>query len=685
MADDSFWTDVGEAAGALLVAVTLSNALKPKQKTGSMSAEVSWQQPLPPCIYFAGDFSRTAGAVLFKEALGNTFTIILALSDGRLDAINGIWLGDDKIDSLDGAGFVTQSSRGGTVNTDGRYVDSRVQILTRMGLPTETAYAPPIENFPGLWTEDHRGDNTGTIMVRNIAPRDKFFVQAFPNRQTETVAVVTRMRCYDWRDGTQARLLPETWKASASPFVWLVHYEWTRWGMDWDSQIAPVLDALTAGANVCDQAVARAGGGTEPRYTCAFNFTDESDEREVRRMLLEAMDGFHTLDGFNRLVLKPGIYEAPTVTLRYAPDDGGEILEWEWTAGTPPEQAVSEINIRFTDPATDYNAGDTDPWPVSDRGKPADLDIPQVYQWRQGRRLAKRMASRLNPRHRGSILTDLRGMVAWPERYVRISNPEEPSMDDVVCELDPDRPPELDILAATVRFYLIEIDANIDAWNPATEEGNPPTLAPRTAGEALSDPVIGTPTVLFVDTSSARISYPVTGPSRSDITWSGGWRIHGSGSWNEFTDTSLSGGSVTLSTSTLPVNASIDIKASYRTAGGGQSDEAVVESNSTSTALIAPGPVTSPTATGGAGKVDLTWINPLSGNYNRAVIRRATNSGMSAGLTTVATLYGSAGQAMSHSDTGLSAGTYYYSITAYNAASAASTTPAPQPMSATAT
>ncbi len=569
---DDFWSDLGEAVATVVVTSAIQGALN-RQKAPNVTSDISWQQPLPPCTTFAGGYSRTAGAVMFKEAIGGTFDLVLAISDGRLSDVQWIWLADDKVTGRDADGYVTETSRSGVVNGDGRYVDGRVQIKYRLGAATETAFAEVAADFPALWTSSHRGDGTGTLMVRNLSPKAKFFAQAFPNGKTDTVGVAARGVCFDWRDNTQARNDPTTWKPSSNNVVWLVHLESQKWGVDWDAQVSPVLADLTAEANICDEAVALNAGGTEPRYSFATNFSASDDERDVRARILAAMDGFYTFDALDRLVIRAGKYRAPNVVLAHNPEFG-EIISWTWTAGVAPENAVSQIDIKFTDPASDYNSNDVDSWIVGDRGKPDSLDLTAVTSWTQARRLAKRRAARVAPAYAGTVVTDLRGMKAWAEQYVTLSNPDEPSMDGKVVEIV--EAPQLDLMSGTVTFQVAQVEDNIDAWNPATEEGIAPIAAARSTNSALAAPVITAVAPMYETAASgsagARLSISATFPARGDLVAGWRWKPSSQTLWTEGSESDSVSGAAVIVTGFVSLDTPLDVQVEYLTGGNQSSD-----------------------------------------------------------------------------------------------------------------
>lgn len=669
---DDFWSDLAEAAAEVVVTVAVDSVLQSafSGKTKLEAGVYPQKQSLPPVSFHVGDYSKNPGAFVFYESDGGAnFVAIQALHDGRADSFFNLYLNDDLITLDPDDQHVTSVTNGAN---DGRYVDGRVFIYTRLGEPTETAYSRAVSLFSGLWDNSCRGDGTASIMTLCISPESKFFHQAFPVDIPVTKPVL-RGVCYDWRDGTQIRTDPSSWKWSANVVVWTVFLEWSRWGKDWDSRIAPVLSDLTAEADICDADQDLAAGGTEKRYRCAFNFSDYASRGDVRKKLRDCMDGFTTRDGRGHLVVKAGRYEEPSYTL------AGRFCEgWYWSRGVEDENTVTQFEVSFMSPGNDFNVVACDPWLTGDGGKSEPLDLSGVPSFTQARRLAKRQMLRRNPKRSGWVKVPLPvGLNMLGQRYVRVQNPREASMADVVVEIIGAR---MDAQSGVWVFDIIQADASIDDWNPETEEGNPPPASTTLSLPTLANPTITSATPVLLDATTATIEVEASLPARTDITGLLQWKRSSDSLWTEVSGGTVTGSTLSMTTGVVPVNDSIDIQVAYITGGGATSGWSATDTVSTSTASLGPSPITSQavTAGGSAGQANLSWRNSTSSNFDHVIIERATNSGMTAGLTTVLTRYDASGSTDSYTDTGLTTGTtYYYNFTAYNASGTASTTPSP--------
>jgi hypothetical protein len=502
------------------------------------------------------------------EASGATLGAVIAIHDGRLDSISAIYLNDDLV-TLSGFGWVQEGA-------DGRYgTGDLVQIKTRLGIPTETHYSEMTSKFSATWPTTCRGDGVASLMMLATHRSRESFPKHFPNGEP-IPSIVGQAVCYDWRadstaggSGSQRRNDQSTWGPSGNPIVWLVHHEWHRLGRSWDRCIAPVLADLTAEANYCDASVAKVGG-TEARYQFGGNCPTNLEPQSRRDAMLASCDGWMSTNAKGYLVIKAGRYVAPTLTIT-----GDHITAYDWSSLEAEESRVNKLVVSYLDASRDYTETEADPWfdttDIAAGGfeRPENLQLLWVQSRSQARRLAKRKMSRLASLRRGQIVTGLYGLNAFGHRYIRIQNAELASMADVVVEV---MGVEFDPMSATVVIDVILADINIDAWNPATEEGSAVSGSDRPAPEALAAPGITAATAFFEATGSGtgvRLNVVGTGPDRGDLTWYVRWRVQGATAWVEgqFADSDGTSG-VELETGFVPADETLEVQIAYETGGG---------------------------------------------------------------------------------------------------------------------
>lgn len=353
-----------------------------------------------------------------------------------------------------------------------------LRIQTRLGNPTESHYSMLTPDFGFYWPTSARGDGIASVGIFAQHRSRESFARHFPNGEP-SVSIVGAPVCYDWRDGTQSRSNPATWKATANPVVWLVFVEWHRHGRSWERCIAPVLSSLTAEANYCDQLVTR-NGVTEARYRCAGNYPVNTEPQAVREALLATFDGWLSIDGQGRMIVKAGRYVAPTFTI-----PAEHIQGYSWRAFQTDEEACNALVVSFVDGTKDYTEVEAgtfrDEDDIAARGieRSEPLQLPWCPSGPQAMELARRKMTRLTAERRGQVRTGIYGLNGLGQRYIRVQNQELQSMADVVVEV---MNVELDLANAQVVFDVIMADTNIDGGVAPPPDVPDVTRPPTTPG-----------------------------------------------------------------------------------------------------------------------------------------------------------------------------------------------------------
>src|SRR5690606_12894015 len=335
------------------------------------------------------------------------------------------------------------------------------------------------------------------------------------------------------------------------------------------TKIAPTIEYWRAAQDVCDQPRALKGGGTEPRYRSWVSHKHTDSHGSVTASILETCDGWIAPRSDGALVVYAGQYQEPDVTI--GPD---EIVSFEWSGvGVDDDEAVNEIICSYISAAHDYNTVETDAWrdegDISERGQVLSENFePQVPSWGQSRALAKRQMARKNALYRGSVSTNIAGRVARGERYINLNLTDA----GTTFYNGP-----VEIVAVTrnmstggISFEWVAADANIDSWNPATEEGDAAAKGERVAVTPLDAPTIDEAAVLFDESGAfAQIEVDVDAPDREDLTWFLRWKRDTDVVWNEAEYSDIASGSaVTLVSGAVPINAMIEVEVAYQVGDG---------------------------------------------------------------------------------------------------------------------
>lgn len=549
------------------------------------TTETSIKTSRPPRVSAYGR-SRLYGAYILYETAGNGSAVdVYVVHDGKIDGIEARYLADEAV-----------AVTGTTVNqgADGRYKGGAVNLYTTdgsvpgAGIPAITALVPE-------WAG--RGDGVVLLGLTAKSVKAKVFQDTYPQSTVPTPSLVARwQRCPD--PAAENPLDEAGWTWTENGVRQLLHYKIVREGPRpalprsnagyaaallalrtawWARKIAPTLDYWIEAAAVCDSARALKAGGTEPLYRSAVAHKHVDQHKEPIGALLATFDGWLATRGDGALIVYAGKYYAPDEADRIGPD---EIVSYTWDGGdVDDDQAVNEIICSYISADHDYNTVETDAWrdeaDITKRGQvlSAPLDA-QVPSWGQSRFLAKRKMARTNAKNRGTITTNIAGRKVRGKRYIPLHLEEAGTVFfSGVAE----------ITALTrnikggVTFAWVAASGAVDAWNPATEEGDPASKGSRVAAEPLDAPTIDSLTL-----GDGQLEIDVTGPDRDDLTWFTRWRLTGSSAWNEQTTAdSDPGATVTLVIAGLPAGTDIDVEAAYQVGDGRVSPWSDTESTTT--------------------------------------------------------------------------------------------------------
>lgn len=613
--------------------------------------------------------SRLYGAyILYETASNGTAVDVFAVHDGRMDGLLQLYLGDD---------LVTLS--GNTVNEgdDKRYQDGAVKMYYTNGSSPGASIAALTPLLPGVWTANHRGDGVVILAVTAESVKAKKFQDTYPASGVPVGSMAARwQRCPDPYAADPTDEAGWTW--TENPIRQLLHYMLVREQINFATKIAPTIAYWRAASDACNAPIALKAGGTEPRYRSCVSHKHTDTHASVKSSLMKACDGWLGTNSEGAFIVYAGVYYAPTVVI--GPD---QIIAFEWAGvGRDDDDAINEISCSYVSAAHDYNLVETDSWRDEDdiaaRGQIlSDSLEPQVPSHGQVRRLAKRQMARQNAIHRGTVSTNPAGRPVRGQRFITLRLIEAGTVfyDGPVEITEVTR----NIMTGGVTFSWVAINPNIDAWNPATEEGEPAPVGNRVAPQPLETPNITTATPeLDATGTGARVRIIVEGYDRTDITWFARWRSTTDASWNEQEYSDIDPGpSALLVTSVVPTGIAVDVAVAYSTGDGRVSAWSASSTVSTSTATLAPGQSTELTATGSAGAATVAWRNPTTANFGFTRIYRGTTNVFGAATQIGGDITGGLGQVQQVTDT-VAAGAYFYWTRAYSSTGVAAAPTGPQ-------
>ena len=561
------------------------------------ATETTVKSPQPPRVYGYGRRRLHGSKILFQTNSAGTTIDVYAYADGEADGVEQIYLNDDKVTIV-----------GETVQAlpDKKYQRGLVKAGFRLGLATETAFASVIAALPGIWTANHRGDGVVTGYLLKGSEKEKDLLTTYPQGDNVEMSAVFRLqKCFDPRDGVT--------RWTRNPVLQMMHYLMVQRKYDYQKRFAPTLQYWIDAANICDEPVPLKGGGTEPRYVSDVVYDATALSKEVRGSLGETFDGWIGQRGDGAIVIYAGKLYAPTVTI--GPD---EIYDYSMSYGVEGDSRVDQLSVSYISAEHDYNTVETTPWGGEAGALRTDSFAPQTGSYSQNRRLAKRFYARANEMDRGTITTNLAGRKARGHRYIRLLIEESGIVwFDGIAEVTNIK---RDFQAGGLTFDWIAVDQNIDAWNPATEEGEPAPVGNRIAPQPLDTPTISTANTFFDRISDggtgARIRIEVATPAhRADYTWYARWRVLGDSAWNEQAYPNVGSGSVVLETGFVPVDLNIETAVAYSQGDGRVSDYSAPEIVDSDTQATPPEAAQAPTLT--------NWVDTL--DMIVPIIGRATN------------------------------------------------------------
>jgi hypothetical protein len=368
---------VGISAGAVVtyavgyVATTLvtswaTKALAPKPSLDSMSSQgtlVNARSAAAPHDYIYGTV-RKGGTITYMEATGgsNKFLhIILTLAGHEVNAINDIYI-DDQIATINGSGFVTSQSWA-----------SKIRIIKYTGSQTTA---------PALLLAESSQINS-TFVGNGIAYlyiRLEYDQDVFPNGIPMFTAIVQGKKVYDPRTTTTG--------FSANAALCVRDYITDSRGL---GDAAVNNTTFSASANVCDENVTLAVGGTEKRYTMNGVINADQTPSDILQQMMTCCAGT-TFWGQGDWQLKVGYYTPAVKTFTLDDLRGPISLQTRQSMGSIFNSVVGTFNDAAQGYITvDYPKLTSATFLSEDNGvdSPIDLALPFTTSAASAQRISK--------------------------------------------------------------------------------------------------------------------------------------------------------------------------------------------------------------------------------------------------------------------------------------------------------
>ena len=293
--------------------------------------------------------------------------IIILLSVGEIEEITTIFFNGEAV-TLDGAGNITGPAP---------YTSGNGAVAKFTGTSSQ--------NAPSAFLSDY--DYPSTATLTNVAYVALNLIKSaddsFPNGAPNISALIKGRKVYDPRTSSTA--------FSSNPALIIRDYLTdAEYGLG--ASASEINDtAFTAAANICDEDVTLAAGGTEKRYT--FNGvvdTANTPKSNLEQMLTSLAGTLYYSNG--KWSIKAGAYVTPSVTLDE--DDLAGPLQIDTAISR--RDAYNAVKGQFISPESNYQATDYPPitsstFETEDGGDRAYLDfaLPFTQSSATAQRLAK--------------------------------------------------------------------------------------------------------------------------------------------------------------------------------------------------------------------------------------------------------------------------------------------------------
>lgn len=671
------------------VSIGVMYLLTPRPKLPDPAdGSVPVQEPIPAIIYAVGT-CRVAGKLVLVEAKRGILFQVAALKHGPCVEMLRFWVHDDEVVLEAGLEDPRQLVVADTF-TDGRYHDygyssaafqPRLRVWLHDGRPVPASTAP--EDNPAAWmidwsdgmlTTDFRPDGICAIGWGAWPVSEKHQIATYPNGRPVMSVAARWQAVWDPRDPAQDPEDETSWAYSANPALIRIWYEcWCPHGeqKSYAEAVMPRIDLWMAQADACDELIAQRAGGTAPRYECHLWWDAETDRASVRASIMASCDGWDCEFGDGSMIMIVGKYIEPTITLT---DD--DIVGYSIDDDENDSDYINHLAIQYTSPDQEYGAVSAEPWrddaSIVENGlKSQSVDLWQVQNCSQARRLGKRIVDRSTATIRGTLIFRLSALRAIGHRWVRVRSSRVPRLADVVVETGEQK---TSLMGLTRTLGIRSVNPNgIDAWDVELE-GTPPPVATRVETDAKPVPsgLTAAPVAIALADGVTGIGVDLTW---DDIDWSElrdfeeRHRV-GADPWasSSLTAVEIGGGLIKARVQPAPANAVIEYQ--VRVTGGLWSTSAYAD---TSTDGIAPELPSGLAVAALAADAVVTWRNPRSTNFAAATVWRAeAGDDFATAVAVAANIVGALGERMSLTDPDLAIGSYDFWVTAENAAGTSS-------------
>ncbi len=299
--------------------------------------------------------SKKSGGILFMETTDNDkrLHMIVQVASHEIQSFDTIYFNDEALTlttiNNDSDGLARQrptSPDKYDKQSDFRglplfliYTRQAVEIKKHLGADTQLADHDLIEQV-SKWTTEHRLRGIAYLYIQMDYDAD-MFPRGVPNISAE----IKGKKLFDFRDNSTA--------FSSNPALCIYDYLTdTRLGLGISRDNIDTASFITM-ANLCDENVTKAGGGTEKRYTCNGIVYSDIPPMNILDFLLTSCLGVLSYSN-GKFTLKGGQFVSPTITL----DENDFISQITVQTKQSRRNIFNTVKGVFTSPESEWQPSD---------------------------------------------------------------------------------------------------------------------------------------------------------------------------------------------------------------------------------------------------------------------------------------------------------------------------------------
>ena len=332
-------TTLGIGAGILAGTALVASALtvKPKARNSSLqqrsyaqetaNRSLMVRQPISARDIVYGE-SKKSGSILFMDTTDNNkqLHLLVQIASHEIESFDKIYFNDSELTlarQTDLFGNIINDANGihrFYITAPSKYAQNNRTVVNNSPFGIGVSYGNKIKLHTGSddqladadlvglvskWTDAHRLRGIAYIYLQL-----EYDADTFPNGIPNVSAEIKGKKLFDFRDDSTA--------FSSNPALCIYDYLTdTRLGLG-ISRDSIDTASFTTMANLCDENVTKAGGGTEKRYTCNGIVYSDIPPMNVLDFLLTSCVGILSYSN-GKFTLKGGQFVSPTLTLDEKP------------------------------------------------------------------------------------------------------------------------------------------------------------------------------------------------------------------------------------------------------------------------------------------------------------------------------------------------------------------------------